>query len=108
MYLVGEYGRLIAWIGDSTGASDTLLHVHAGLAVMLAARLVTGYSLASPVPFAFVCVAEIGNEVLDRINYGGWKWPDTTLDIVSTLFWPFVLMIALRFRKPRAVGPARA
>ena len=95
------YHDVIIWIGDGTGASDSLLHVHAGLAVLFLARLVTRRSLATPVPFLVVCVAEIANEVMDRLNHGSWRWEDTLPDIANTLFWPFVLMIGLRLRRAR-------
>lgn len=104
MTLTGAYESLIQWIGDGTGAPDSLLHVHAGLAVLLLARIVTGKSLATPVPFAIVCIAELANEILDRINHGSWLWQDTSLDIVNTLFWPFVLMIGLRMRRLKDAG----
>ena len=73
----------------------------AGMAVLLAARLITGRSLATPIPFAVVCVAELANEILDRINNGSWLWLDTGLDVVNTLVWPLVLMIGLRVRRSR-------
>lgn len=101
MTIARTYGTLIRWIGDRTGASDSLLHVHAGLAVLLLARLITGKSLATPIPFAVVCAAELANEILDRINHGSWMWRDTSLDVLNTLFWPFVLMIGLRARRLR-------
>jgi hypothetical protein len=101
MNLAHHYERMIQWIGDGTGASDALLHVHAGMAVLLAARLITGRSLATPIPFAVVCVAEFANEILDRINNGSWLWLDTGLDVVNTLVWPLVLMIGLRVRRSR-------
>lgn len=95
------YGGIVQWIRDGTAAPDALLHVHAGLAVLLIARLVTRRSLATFVPFAVVCCAELINEVLDRIHHGSWRWSDTSLDILNTLFWPFVLMIGLRLRSAR-------
>jgi len=101
MKLAGAYAQFIQCIGDGTGAPDSLLHVHAGMAILLAARLITGRSLATPIPFAIVCAAELGNEVLDRINHGSWQWTDTSLDVVNTLFWPLVLMIGLRVRRSR-------
>lgn len=101
MDIGAAYGRFIQWIGDGTGASDALLHVHAGLTVLLIARLVTRCSLATPIPFAFVCLAELVKEVLDRLHYGSWRWWDTGLDVVNTLFWPFVLMVGLRLRRAR-------
>lgn len=95
------YHRFVMWIGDGTGAPDSLLHVHAGMAVLLTARLITRRSLATPVPFLVVCLAEMANEVLDRVHSGSWMWRDTSLDILNTLFWPFVLMIGLRIRRAR-------
>ena len=100
------YANVIRSIGDGTGASDALLHVHAGMAVLLLARLITGRSLATPTPFLCVCAAELANEIIDRINYGGWRWWDTGPDVVNTLFWPFVLMVGLRLR--RLQEPPRA
>lgn len=101
MDVAAAYGRIIQWIGDGTGASDALLHVHAGLAIFLIARLITGRSLATPIPFAVVCIAELINEVLDRMHHGSWRWWDTSFDVVNTLFWPFVLMVGLRLRRSR-------
>lgn len=95
------YERLILAIGDGTGASDSLLHVHAGMAVLLTARIVTRRSLATPIPFLVVCAAELANEILDRINHGSWRWWDTSQDVVNTLFWPLVLMVGLRMTRIR-------
>ncbi|HEX8669574.1 MAG TPA: hypothetical protein VF727_14505 [Allosphingosinicella sp.] len=107
MNLAELYESIIVWIGDGTGASDSLLHVHAGLAVLFIARIVTRRSLASWVPFSIVCAAEAANEIMDRIAWGGWRMPDTLYDVINTLFWPFVLMVGLRLRRAReaAAGP---
>lgn len=99
------YHEAVLWIGDGTGASDSLLHVHAGLAVLFLARLVSRRSLATRVPFLVVCVAELANEIMDRLAFGGWRWEDTALDVVNTLFWPFVLMVGLRWRRARELRP---
>lgn len=95
------YAKLILQIGDGTGWADSLLHVHAGMAVLFLARVVTGRSLSTPVPLAFVALAEAGNEVLDRLHYGSWRWEDTLADVANTMFWPTVLFIGLRLRGPR-------
>lgn len=100
------YHDLITKIGDGTGAPDSLLHVHAGLAVMFLTRMITGRSLASPVPFLVVCLAELANEVMDRVTFGAWRMPDTLYDVVNTLFWPLVLMIGLRTRSQKVDTPA--
>lgn len=98
------YTALIQWIGDGTGASDTILHIHAGMAVLLLARVVTRRSLGTWVPLSVVAAAELGNEVLDRLHYGSWRWNDTLADIVNTLFWPAVICLAVRLR-PLVVRP---
>lgn len=104
MDLPAFYHRFSVWIGDGTGASDSLLHVHAGLAILFLARIVTRRSLATPVPFLIVCAAELANEVLDYLSHGSWRWTDTALDVVNTLFWPFVLMVGLKWRRSREAG----
>ena len=96
--LAGWWEGVINWIGDGTGLPDTILHIHAGMAVLLAARLLTGRSLGTLVPLSFVVVVEAGNEILDRISYGSWRWADTLSDIANTLFWPTVICLAIRLR----------
>ena len=100
------YEALTLAVQNETGASDALLHVHAGMAVLLIARIVTGRSLATPVPLMVVLVAAVANEILDRISHGIWRPLDTSLDLVNTLFWPFVLMIGLRARRSRELKRA--
>jgi hypothetical protein len=98
------YGRLIQWVGDGTGAPDTVLHIHAGMAVLFVARVITRRSLATPVPLAFVYLAELANEILDRVNHGQWM-PDTFSDVLNTVFWPTVLFVGLRIRRARLEHP---
>ena len=105
MTIPALYQQLITAIGDGTGASDSLLHVHAGLAILFLARLVTRRSLATPIPFLVVVAAEAANEIMDRLTYGSWRVEDTSLDIINTLFWPFVLMIGLRWRRAHEIAP---
>lgn len=105
MNLPALYHRIIDAIGDGTGMADSLLHVHAGLAVLLLARLATRRSLATPVPFLIVCAAEVANEVLDRLHFGAWRLGDTIPDLINTLFWPAILMIGLRLRKAHVFEP---
>lgn len=101
MDIPAVYASFIHAIGDGTGMADSLLHVHAGLAVLLLTRLVTRRSLATPWPLLVVCAAELANEVLDRLHYGSWRWTDTLPDVANTLFWPTVLCLGLRWRRAR-------
>lgn len=80
---------------------DALVHVHAGMAVLLLARVITRRSLSTPVPLAFVALLQLLNECIDRYNHGSWRWPDTISDTVNTLFWPVILFIGLRWRRYR-------
>jgi hypothetical protein len=93
-----HYQRFIQWIGDGTGLSDTILHIHAGMAVLMIARVVTRRSLGSLVPLSVVVVAELFNEVMDRLIYHSWRWPDTLGDIANTLFWPLAICVGIRLR----------
>ncbi len=92
------YHKFIDWIGDGTGLPDTILHIHAGMAVLMVARIVTRRSLGSFVPWSFVAAAEAFNEIMDRLNFGSWRWADTTSDIANTLFWPTVICLGIRLR----------
>ena len=92
------YHEFIDWIGDGTGLADSLLHIHAGMAILLLTRLVSGRSLGSFVPLSVVALAEFVNEVLDRLHFGSWRWPDTLSDVANTLFWPLVICLAVRVR----------
>jgi hypothetical protein len=94
------YSRLALWIGDGTGASDTVLHIHAGMAVLLFVRVLTGRSLATPWPLLAVYLAELANEIMDYFAHGA-ILPDTLSDILNTVFWPTVLFIGLRVRRAR-------
>lgn len=100
MNLANYYHSWIDWIGDGTGAPDTILHIHAGMAVLLIARVITGRSLATPIPLACVYLAEIANEVMDYFHAGR-VMPDTWSDIANTVFWPTVLFIGLKLRRAR-------
>lgn len=106
MTIPALYHALIDWIGDGTGLPDTILHIHAGMAILLIARVATGRSLGTFVPLSFVALAEAANEILDRLEFGSWRWPDTLSDIANTMFWPTVICLAVRIR-PLVVG-ARA
>lgn len=92
------YARLILWIGDGTGAPDTVLHIHAGMAVLFVARIITRRSLATLVPLSFVYLAEFANEVMDYFAHGR-VMPDTLSDVLNTVFWPTVLYVGLRVRR---------
>jgi len=91
------YHEWILWIGETTGLSDPLLHIHAGMAILIAARLAIHRSLGTFIPFWFVLAAELGNEVMDWLS-SGLMWEDTLSDLFHTLLWPFLLSLGIRIR----------
>jgi uncharacterized membrane protein YcaP (DUF421 family) len=97
--LLEFYRPLSSLLGDRTGASDSLLHVHAGMVILFLARIVTRRSLATWTPFLFVLAAAIAKECVDRIAHGAWRMSDSGMDVLNTIFWPFVLMVGLRWRR---------
>lgn len=98
MTLLASYAHLVQRFGDGIGQSDTVLHIHGGLAVLMLARIATGRSLGSLRPFWAVLAVGALKEVLDRLAYGSWRWTDTSLDMANTLFWPLVISVAVRLR----------
>lgn len=95
------YAAIKGAIQNDTGFANTVLHIHGGLLILLLARLVTRKPLGSFIPFGVVLVLELLNEVIDRANFGSWRWDDTISDVVNTLFWPFVLSLGIRLRPIR-------
>jgi hypothetical protein len=89
---MGYFDRFMAWV-TSTGVSDTVLHIHGGMVVLLVARLLTRRSLATPIPLACVAVAGLLKEYLDFERFGEVK-PDSLVDLTNTVFWPAVLFRA--------------
>lgn len=97
MNLPALYHSLILWIGDGTGLPDAILHIHAGLAILMTTRLLSRRSLGTFIPFVFVVVAELANETMDYLAYG-LRWADTLSDLGNTLFWPAVISAGVRLR----------
>jgi hypothetical protein len=89
--------RLLGW----SGMSDRAMHVHVGLGLYVAAQLVLRPRRGSFDALLPVIVAELANEVMDRLYFGGWRWDDTLGDIGATLAWPITLMLVGRVRRWR-------
>ncbi len=111
MNLPALYHSLILWIGDGTGLPDAILHIHAGLAILMMARLISRRSLGTFSPFLFVVILELGNEFMDYLNYG-WRAADTFTDLANTWFWPFVISLGVQLRpfdqRPERGRPGRS
>lgn len=92
------YHKMIDWIGDGTGLPDTILHIHAGMLLLMIARLITRRSFGTFIPWWVVVAGEAFNEIMDRLNYGSWRWDDTLVDVANTMFWPTVICLGVRLR----------
>ena len=76
--------------------SDRELHTHLGLLVFALVIIVLRRPMRSPWPWLAAVVVEGVNEYFDHLAYGSWRWPDTRIDIIFTLFWPTLLFVAAR------------
>ncbi len=95
-------------IAMESGLEDPVLHMHAGLAILLAASLIARWPLAGFRPFAVVVAAEAINEALDFF-FGSPALRGMISDIAYTLFWPFVLSLFARWWPSRlGATPARS
>ena len=92
------YHQWIDWVGDGTGLPDTILHIHAGMALLMIARLSTRRSFGTFIPWTVVAAGEAFNEIMDRLNYGSWRWDDTLVEVANTRFWPTVICLGVRLR----------
>lgn len=96
MPFVTAYHRAIEMIVSWSGQTDKFIHIQLGLLIWLGVATLSRRSLRSWLPLTAVIVAEIGNEVLDRLFSGAWNWPDTLGDAAATWLWPVVLTLSLR------------
>jgi hypothetical protein len=101
MQLVYDYHGMIDWIVARSGESDKFVHVQVGLIIWSMTALVTGRQQGSALPLAVVFLAEIGNEIMDRLYLGNWNWPDTVGDAAATWAWPILLSIFLSIQRAR-------
>lgn len=79
-----------------TGASQELLHVHAGLIIFVLASLVLRRKFRSPIPLALVAVFAVLNELADWIDGPSVDVFEPYWDIANTVFWPCILFLLTR------------
>lgn len=97
MDLAQRYYELTELLSNNGQIPDTVLHIHGGMTILLAVRVITGSSLVTPRPLLAVVFAALTKEFADFVAYNQIR-PDTVADILNTIFWPAALFIGLRLR----------
>ena len=92
---------LIERLVSVSGLPHDQLHVHAGLAIYIAAQWLLRTRRASVLALQIVLAAEILNEGAEALFYGDMRWGDTLWDVVTTMFWPAVLTATGLYRRRR-------
>lgn len=99
--MFAAYHSLIETIIAASGMSDKLLHVHFGLGIYVLTQLFLRTRRASALALGVLLVAELFNEMMDRLYSGSWNWSDTSTDFIATMFWPAILVLVGRYRRNR-------
>lgn len=99
-----QYAAMIDFLSGGGAVSDTVLHIHGGMIVLLAVRVLSGRSLGTPWPLTAVVFAALFKEFADYLAYDRIK-PDTWSDILNTVLWPCVLFLSLRLRRAKFPSP---
>ena len=98
--------ELALWLGISKDA----LHIHLGLAIFAILILVLRRSPGSPIPWLGVLAFELVNEAMDIFHWHegtcSFEIGDSFKDLVSTMFWPTIIMLGVRLKALRT-GSAR-
>ncbi len=83
-------------ISEAMGASQDLLHVHAGLLIFIVAALLLRRSMRSPLPLLIVIVFALFNESADWMaGKDLWRF-EPVADVINTILWPTILFAAAR------------
>ncbi len=96
MEIAARYEALKIRFATWVGISDWELHTQLGMIAFLVTAILIRRPLSSPWPLAVAVLGEAINEYMDRVNYGSWRWPDTSRDILFTLLWPLVIFLLAR------------
>jgi len=94
--LVGRYVDLKRALSQISGASEDLLHVHAGLLIFALAALILKRRLRSPLPLALVALFAGANELIDWYS-GAPSYPyEPLFDFLNTIIWPTIIFLVAR------------
>ena len=107
IHYLGQYSAAKESLGTTLGATEDLLHLHAGLIIFFAAALFLRHRMRSRVPIALVYIFAFGNEAIDAYSpAGGATLTGSVVDILNTIFWPTLLFLLAR-RRGQAGKPDR-
>ena len=98
--MINQYLAWKAGLTVDTGLSESLLHLHAGLAIFVVTALLLKKRMRSPIPLAVVVTLAILNEVVDFLYGTKWSAAPSALDLVNTILWPAILFLLARRRGP--------
>lgn len=94
--MIQEY---LAWkvaLGETTGMSENLVHVHAGLAIFVVTALLLRKRMRSLIPLAVVIALAVLNEAVDYLYGIKWDYMSSGMDLINTILWPIVLFLLAR------------
>ena len=100
MYDLGTaYSAAKTSLAAVIGASEDLLHVHAGLLIFFAGALVFRRRMRSRIPVSLVWLFALANELFDAFSPmpSSSRW-EVAADILNTVFWPTLLFLLARRR----------
>lgn len=87
---------------DTTGLSRDALHIHVGLLIMVIGFVFLGSFRRVVGVWLLVLAIAIVNELFDLHAWYGWtggfNWLDSIHDLINTMLWPSVLLLAARLR----------
>lgn len=94
--MIQDYLAWKAALGERTGMSESLIHVHAGLAIFVVTALLLKRRMRSWIPLAVVVTLALINELVDYKNGARWDLASSSLDFFNTILWPTVLFLLAR------------
>jgi hypothetical protein len=87
-------------VGQTDLGRDAL-HIFFGVAGQILVAAIVGRSLAHPVPWIAVLIAELVNEFFDLNEGDVWgdrpMWPGSVRDLVVTMTLPTLLLVLVRY-----------
>lgn len=97
--LIAPYSEAKTTLAELFGATEDLLHLHAGLIIFFAAALLFKRRMRSRVPIALVYIFAFANELIDAFSpESGASRFEPAVDILNTVLWPTLLFLLARRR----------